>query len=84
MTDYIKRLIEKYGAEECAGNIIAKIDGKRQIIAKRTDDGYVYTEAGKALQGEEDAAEVTPPVYVRRRGRPPKRGIILTETDNGV
>jgi hypothetical protein len=84
MNPYVKALVEKYNAEEVAGNIIATINGKREVIAKVTNFGFQYTPIGERECGVRDEADLVQEVEAKKRGRPPQPKLGIADYKPGM
>ena len=87
MHDYRNELIKRYGAEECAGNLIATVEGKRQIIAKFDGTGVMLTPVGQKLESasiEEIVVEVEPPPAPKNKGGRPRKVSIPTDESDTI
>jgi hypothetical protein len=84
MNPYVKALVEKYNAEEVAGNIIATINGKREVIAKVTNYGFQYTPVGERECGKQDEFDLAHEAEVKRRGRPPQPKLGIADYKPGM
>ena len=76
--DYRDELIARYNAEECVGNLIAVVNGKREVIATYDHQSVNLTAVGTLLEAKREAAEAKASqeeledAPVKRRGRPRK------------
>lgn len=86
--NYRDELIARYNAEECVGNLIAVVNGKKEVIATFDHDSVALTAVGSLLEAKREAAEAKELAdeleeAPRRRGRPPKAKPPVEEDTDG-